>query len=335
MEERIAQLESAIAEIQKFMAAFNIDKQIFIHKDNTTPGMGTKVSVNSDGLVTDVKDLSPSDIPTLPISKIDGLPERLDDTVSRSQMNLLDDKIAKVLNHGDTIKTGAKVNVDGNGLVNEVMNLSQEDIPQLNMDKINGLAEAINMMKSTLATKQEQPTTVQQVQQIEVPESLIKRVSAIESSLANKANKDELSPIYNELGNKCDKRHTESGSYAVVDVDNNGFVTGGRQLAPKDLPPITIMDVEGLYDKLALIIDRNDFLKLSAEVSSLASRMKRLDEIMELETSLQATIKKVNDIQRKVNELDATLDRVLHDRTIKDEILSINKDINILKSSLK
>lgn len=334
MEERIAQLESAIAEIQKFIAAFNIDKQLLIHKDKTTSGIGTKVSVNSDGLVINVKDLSPSDIPTLPMSKIDGLPERLDNTVSRSQMESLDDKISKVLTHGETTKTGAKVNVDSNGLVNDVLPLTQEDIPQLNMDKIDGLAEAINMMKSAVATRQEQPTQVQQVQNIEIPESITNKLAELESSLGDKALKSDITQIYTELESKRDKSQTTPGSYSVVEVNDEGIVTGGRNLTLNDIPQLSVSDINGLPDKLATFADREVMANIIGEVHALNDRVINLDEVMKLQTSLEATISKVNQLQQQVNEISATISNIFQDHSTQDELLSLRKEISSIKSSI-
>lgn len=92
---------------------------------------GTKVKIDSKGLVTDVVPLLPDDIPELPISKIQGLQTALSNTRSAYVPE------SEVF----TVKpgTGCRVTWDNKGRVINTDRLHVEDIPSAVLDRINAL----------------------------------------------------------------------------------------------------------------------------------------------------------------------------------------------------
>lgn len=95
-------------------------------------GYGTKVNYDEHGLVVSVSDLLASDIPEIPISKVDGLSDVLKLLAShhKEDVNVIDD--IKV-----TPGTYCKVTYDQYGRVTSGYNLSINDIPMELITKIN------------------------------------------------------------------------------------------------------------------------------------------------------------------------------------------------------
>ena len=130
-----------------------------------TAGTHTKITYDSNGLVTGGTDLQASDIPTIPVTKIDGL------TVNASELNVLDgvDVLTSEINYlkgvtsdiqtqldnkviknsNITGSTKTKITYDSKGLVTGGADLEASDIPSLTLGKISDItvsAASINAL---------------------------------------------------------------------------------------------------------------------------------------------------------------------------------------------
>ena len=127
--------------------------------DDITAGTKTKITYDAKGLVTGGADLSEADIPSLHLAKI------TDVTVSAADVNQLDgiednvqDQLdAKVEKNADiTAGTHTKITYDAKGLVTAGADLSQADIPELNLTKISDVtatAAEVNQLHEAGAVK--------------------------------------------------------------------------------------------------------------------------------------------------------------------------------------
>ena len=108
-------------------------------------GTGIKVNYNSDGRIVSTVDLLPSDIPTLPITKIDGLEDiiKLFNSIKTESVDNKDIHDIKV-----TPGMFAKVNVDQHGRVVSGDKLNMNDIPTELISKINILESKIPSLAS-------------------------------------------------------------------------------------------------------------------------------------------------------------------------------------------
>lgn len=340
--ERLDNIESALADIQKFIAAFNIDKQLFIRRDNeATSGRGTKVTVNKDGIVVGVDDLNPADVPTLPMSKINGLSEALSDTISRKQLEIINSRIDKVLSPGKVVKTGTKVNVDENGLVQGVTDLIEEDIPQLSMSKINGLSEALSVLSNNVAKKEVPQVemiqeTFKPLRESDLPESVLERISNLQSNMANTVTLEQLEQLAKVLNQKTDSISSEPGVYTKVQVNEYGQFVTGDKLEKSDLPKLSIPDIEGLEQYTKNAVDIAEFNDVKASISSIESRMTTVSELLTLRGKIDQLLSDptINNLQTQVNELDGKVSSMLYDNSVNQEIDSIREQLITLSSRI-
>jgi hypothetical protein len=132
----------------------------------TTPGIYTKIQVDKKGLVISGSTLDISDLPELNISNITGLDEKLRNTISIEQFNILNDTVSTLLNSADKIKDVSSLESRLDHFVTDTeLGLIKYDIQDLNklvtslnencvqVDAINDVIDQINLNLSTLEGK--------------------------------------------------------------------------------------------------------------------------------------------------------------------------------------
>ena len=302
LEQRVANIETNIAKIMKLFAAFNIDKQQFVKGNKIVPGIGIKVAYNADGLILSSGNLETNDIPQLPIDKINGLESIIELKASIVDVQEMRNNLANMYSHTSTAQTGCKVNIDEHGFVNDVSGLNVDDIPQLPIDKINGLIDALNEAKSCVVkntndeyninagtgckiTYDEHGRVVSKSELSinDIPSEIITRLNNVESIMLHKADQSAVDVITNNMRNKIDsKASTNSGIFTKVIVDANGLVTKGESLTKNDLPRLNIDDIESLRQTLANMLSLNDLDEINSninDVRTVASTRLTADDI--------------------------------------------------------
>lgn len=135
-------------DLEKFK--FDVERMIKPAVDNLSEiiGTGIKVNYNSDGRIVSVAELLPSDIPLLPISKIEGLSDVINALNSQTISKNLENDIPNIkVNPG--IYT--KVSIDKYGRVISGEKIGINDIPNELIIKINNIeSKLINIPSNTL-----------------------------------------------------------------------------------------------------------------------------------------------------------------------------------------
>lgn len=355
--DRIDKIEDTLEKVNKLFAAFNIDKQQFVTTNRIQPGVGTKIAFDGDGLVKSSEDLSPQDIPALEIEKINGLKDAIDNKVDKNEIDNIQRSIDDVYHHTDTVKTGSKVNVDSHGFVNEVSDLLPEDIPQLSIDKIDGLQDELNQLKSIGGgaasvndlyeiqpgtgckvdyDKKGRITGSQPLSMNDIPNALIEKVNEVESSVSERARQSTVTELSKSINNKLDKnKPIKPGTYTKVSVDKNGLVTGNDELTKSDLPQLGINDITDLRDTL------ND----KAAVNLVEELNERIEEVRNEISSSKSNednqsrvgIERVHKLELKVSSLENTMNNILMKipgDTILRQLESITWEVNSLSGRI-
>ena len=112
---------------------------------NITPGTGTKINYDETGLIVSSADLLPSDIPSLPIDKIETLAERLKVLES---LDLIGNSVDKEEITPIAPGTFPKISYDNTGRVIGGSELSLDDIPQDILNRIDTLSKSISSSAS-------------------------------------------------------------------------------------------------------------------------------------------------------------------------------------------
>lgn len=305
------------------VSALKIDDQMYLHKNKPiVPGIGCKLAYDQNGLIVGVQQMAVSDIPNLTINKIDGLVERLDE-ISESMSSLNGDinKIKTSMMHGKVVSTGTKVNCDANGHVLSLSNLLPEDVPMLPMDKIEGLTDALEKIRSSIP---EPTVSIQQVapsdQQIRIsmsdlPNELVTQLNTIEATFVDYAPKQIVDRIQKELSSKIpmSAKKIRPGFYTSVYVNEHGVVEKARTLKFEDLPDITTRDIKDLDRVLASKVDRQDLNGIQSSIATLLDTNNRIGDILKLKTKLDtvASDADVKKLESEVKLLKGQVDTIL------------------------
>ena len=327
IEQRITSLETKVLQ---FIAAYNIDKQQFVKGTKINPGIGTKLAFDSNGLILSSETLKEDDIPPLSMDKIIGLKSDINNTASADDVTQIRNEIANIYNHTLTSKTGCKVNVDEHGFVNGVSDLNVEDIPQLTLDKIDGLKEALNELRAnsnaiqSIDTFTTNPGTGCKLTYDEhgrvinkseltiedLPAELLMRINQIDSSLASKAQQSSVDILTTKMLHKVDANSSISkGIYTKVNVDSNGLVTNGECLTKNDLPLIGVEDIEYLQQILdeKLNVDHLDQIMDNMEsIRNLCDAKLNVDDI-----KVKANVDTVHNLEMRVQHLEDVVNNVI------------------------
>ena len=349
---KVNQLEKDVRELITSLSGLRIDIQMAVQrKERIRPGTGCKIYYDSNGLIMKSEDLEAGDIPLLPIEKIDGLLERLQKKSSESKEKHEELKKIKA-------GSGIKINYDEYGRVTSSSeSLLPTDIPELTMNKIAGLEDAIKTIREELNGILNQrkekyriaPGTAVKVSYGEdgriisgseltmddIPRSLISKINLIESRIPSLASQEVVNTALSRLNKKLDANvPIYGGTFTKVHVDENGLVTQGDRITVEDIGTITINNIADLPSILKNKANQSDMIQVLNTVNQLASS-DQSSEIVRLKNMVES---KANDytvksIQAQVGNLTASIDNLLNripDRDIMDlvnTVLQSNEDI--------
>ena len=349
---KVNQLEKDVRELITSLSGLRIDIQMAVQrKERIRPGTGCKIYYDSNGLIMKSEDLEAGDIPLLPIEKIDGLLERLQKKSSESKEKHEELKKIKA-------GSGIKINYDEYGRVTSSSeSLLPTDIPELTMNKITGLEDAIKTIREELNGILNQrkekyriaPGTAVKVSYGEdgriisgseltmddIPRSLINKINLIESRIPSLASQEVVNTALSRLNKKLDANvPIYGGTFTKVHVDENGLVTQGDRITVEDIGTITINNIADLPSILKNKANQSDMIQVLNTVNQLASS-DQSSEIVRLKNMVES---KANDytvksIQAQVGNLTASIDNLLNripDRDIMDlvnTVLQSNEDI--------
>lgn len=349
---KVNQLEKDVRELITSLSGLRIDIQMAVQrKERIRPGTGCKIYYDSNGLIMKSEDLEAGDIPLLPIEKIDGLLERLQKKSSESKEKHEELKKIKA-------GSGIKINYDEYGRVTSSSeSLLPIDIPELTMNKIAGLEDAIKTIREELNGILNQrkekyriaPGTAVKVSYGEdgriisgseltmddIPRSLISKINLIESRIPSLASQEVVNTALSRLNKKLDANvPIYGGTFTKVHVDENGLVTQGDRITVEDIGTITINNIADLPSILKNKANQSDMIQVLNTVNQLASS-DQSSEIVRLKNMVES---KANDytvksIQAQVGNLTASIDNLLNripDRDIMDlvnTVLQSNEDI--------
>lgn len=351
LENRISAIEDKLDTVLKALAAFNIDKQFMIQREEKIKsGVGCKLAYNNDGLIVGSQPLTPTDIPNLPISKINGLEETIEQFITSNQLGEILSRIDRLETPTRTVKTGTKINVDSRGLVTDVSDLLEEDIPNLPIEKIIGLREQLDILKLSdkssnnvseefvkpgLGCKVEYDNMgrvlrTHELQEEDIPHTIITRLNNIESVLGSKASTEEVQTLVQELNKKADRLNTKSGIYHSVQVNSDGLVVNGYPISLDDLPDIPINKVSDLKEVLSNLASHETLVNLQNELATFDSKVNTLQNQEVRSTSNIDN----SEILSKLEELNARINNIIADKSVNDEINSIKSEIATIGARL-
>lgn len=192
--------------------------------DDIVAGTATKITYDTKGLVTGGADLSAADIPSLDSAKINTLGSYAKATEAGAigttdTLNVALGKLEKkaddavVGNEAITAGTHTKITYDAKGLVTAGADLSQADIPELNLSKVTDVtasAAEVNILDGAEITTTE--------------------LNALESISGN---------VQGQLDNKVEKNAAITGATKTkITYDEKGLVTAGADLSEADIPTL-------------------------------------------------------------------------------------------------
>lgn len=327
LEQHVSDLES---KVMQFITSYNIDKQHFVKGIKINPGIGTKVAYDSNGLIISNETLNEDDIPQLSIDKIIGLKSDINKKANNEDITKIRNDIANMYNHTSTSKSGCKVNIDEHGFVNDVSDLNIEDIPQLTLNKIDGLIEVLNELRTTAKVVQvddnftTNPGTGCKITYDEhgrvinkndlsiedLPAELLMRINQIDSLLSTKASQASVDIIATKVLNKVDANKViQRGTYTKVNVDSNGLVTNGECLTKNDLPPINVEDIEYLQQTLdeKLSVEHLDQIMTNIEsIRKLCDNKLNVDDI-----KYKANVDTVHNLELRVQHMEDVVNNII------------------------
>lgn len=372
IETMLIHLDQSVKTLTELMTSVIIDKQKWIQKNTPIPpGIGCKFAYDTNGLVLKNMGLEISDIPKLPISKIDGLERFLQDIVTSNDLKRLKiDILNNRLKKGDVVESGMKVSIDSNGLVVSVSDLLPTDIPQLPISKIDGLKDELEIIESAMTSfnsienddtykiqsgvfpkvtfdNQGRVIKGEPLSITDIPNELISKINELESIIPTLAPRITLDSINNKLLDKIDKNDDIiPGEYFKVRVDSKGLVIKGNStLSKSDLPKLSISDIEGLESSLRNKVDVDLYTTLNNSVSSIVSSISKINEVTNMknligkkanEEDLMRLSSKVNSLQNTINNInDSSNDIVMSTlENINKELSNINGRLSILEKKL-
>ena len=362
--DRIDRIEETIKNINQTINGYNIDKQYFVKSNNINPGVGTKVAYDSNGLVKSSEPLSQQDIPNLDMDKISGLKDAIDNKVSSADVKSIKNQLDMIYHHTDSVKTGTKVNVDSHGFVNDVSDLTPEDIPELSIDKISGLNDKLNQIEASIGNSNNmdsysiaagsgvkiqynekgQVTGSESLAIDDIPNELISQINRVEGEVSKRAYSDNVSKLARAVSEKIPYNDPiEPGTYSKVNVDKNGLVVKGDKLNKSDLPELGINDISGLNESLSDKATANQVVELNEELQQVRSMVentnvssnndsKYLDRIHRLELKVSHIEDQVNNVLQNIpgDMILKQLDSIVYQlNTISGRVSVIEKKLNI------
>lgn len=328
IEKAIEELTAKVNSIEQKMTGVMIDVQSCIPKKlELQPGTGVKLSYDKDGLVRGSSSLEPSDIPTLPMTKIEGLEECWHNIPTSSEMKQVQAELQQKTAKGSVTDTATKVNIDANGHVVGTGDLTQEDIPNIPIAKIINLSTVLSDINGKIAvlrnSVKELSDTVKQLQS--TPRIPVVTFSENgESQLQSQIN--ELSQavfLINQRLNRRDSHYTSPirvspGRYSSFTVDRSGSIVAADEM--------TDVDVETIHAEINEI--KSTLSQLTQRLQAKADAV----DVTKLQNTLNQKISDIPDMRMVVNSAKDITDRDDRLNRLDDSVNSLNnrmKSINL------
>lgn len=358
----IVHLLKDVTVLTQDVSAIKIDIQNVIQRNSPIPpGIGCKFAYDKNGLILKATSLESSDIPKLPISKIDGLEQALSHIVVDSDLERLKVDIQNSrLKKGNPIDTGVKVSIDSNGLVVSVSELNITDIPILPMSHIRGLSNELELIKASIednakAISEEKIVNAgtypkitfdntgrvisgTQLSITDIPNEIITKLNELEAKMPMFASNSLVTNLSKKLNDKLDSnRDITPGEYTKVIVDKNGLVIRGNNLSKLDLPELTIKDITDLDIQLRNRATIDQFTELNNTVSQLVSYIDKINDVVKLKNEVNKKAKEEDMllISSKVDSLQSLVDKLNQPNELIVTMLdSVNKQLSDINARI-
>jgi len=358
IQNRIRTLEQELEAAKKQLTALKIDSKTSVKAEKPiSPGMACKVAYNAAGLVYAGSPLDVSDIPDIPIDKVTGLRDLISSLPGRAELSRISSAFDSFTKKSIPAVSGCKVNVDDHGLVIDASPLLVEDIPELPVEKISGLAENLELIKASIPTVTEdrfstiagngckvfwdskgRVTGGSELTMQDIPTQLTGRLQKIESRILNMASIDDINNIRDTVFSRLDAMQTDikPGIYTKLTVSSTGQITGVSNLTKEDLPQLTVEDITGLdsvllgkasTDDISIILDRITQLENTQPVSIQSSANVEIPEIRQELMELRSKIDQ--QVSLPVEQILAELNN------LRNEVITLSGRISVIERELQ
>lgn len=266
-----------------------------VHSHTSTVSTGCKINVDDHGFVNGVSNLLPDDIPTLPISKIEGLQTVLD------HLNSLENaRIKSTGDHRVNPGTGCKLDYDEYGRIINKHDLSMEDIPSELISRLNIVESNIGTLASQKSLTNLSGIIVNKLDaNTPITPGIYTKLVVDSKGLVVKGDvldKEDLPPIdiqdvsglRQELNSKADR-----GDLTTLNETVSSLISSITRLG----------DIQVIKDQFESKADRSDVLVLKNQVSSLKTLLDTLTGSMPSDQLL----KKVDDMLVAINTIEGRL----------------------------
>jgi len=355
MQTELSSCESRLEAGLKDITALELKTaNMFTNTVNVKPSTATKVIFNKYGQIVNTEPLSQSDIPEINIVKVNGLQARLDKYATQDDIKQILDLINRKTATGSATKTGTKVSIDANGRVVNMASLTADDIPNIPVDKVNGLKQSLDYLNRVINSRSVTPSTpgssytVQpgtgtkitydssgrvvrstNLSVADIPRSLLDDIAEIHNQLANVATQADILTLTTVLAGKADKVNTIPGNYTKVAVNQFGQVVDGGYLTKDDLPRFNISDIAGLTEALNNTAKREDINSLRSKIGTVEYN----DSITKSQVNvLDRDLNNLTDIVQKLSNAVAELQQHIINPTASHEEVLL-AEIEKLKST--
>ena len=356
---KIDELTTRVNSIEQKVTGMMIDVQSYIPKRlEIEPGTGTKISYDKDGIVRGSLPLEATDIPALPMSKIEGLDELKSNTISITDLKKFEEEINKKVSPGEIKATGTKVNIDSNGNVVGIGTLTQEDIPQISINHVTKLSDTLSDFNGRLSAISNS---------IKSLDDRIKSINFVSKNSDNSNGNSNYAQIVSEINelsqaiflinqrlNRRDSYYSSpvrvpAGRYSAFTVDHNGTIVSADELTDVDVETIhaEINEMKGEISKILqsmkLKADSIEMTKLQNTLDRKISDIPNMRKAIDAVNQINERDERLRKLDESVQSIDTQMRSVLQEKhggggaafyTISAEIDSINRSIEYLMTTL-
>lgn len=356
---KIDELTTRVNSIEQKVTGMMIDVQSYIPKRlEIKPGTGTKISYDKDGIVRGSLPLEATDIPALPMSKIEGLDELKSNSISITDLKKFEEEINKKVSPGEIKATGTKINIDSNGNVVGIGTLTQEDIPQISIDHVTKLSDILSDFNGRLSAISNS---------IKSLDDRIKSINSVSKNSNNSNGNSNYAQIVSEINelsqaiflinqrlNRRDSYYSSpvrvpAGRYSAFTVDHNGTIVSADELTDVDVETIhaEINEMKGEISKILqsmkLKADSIDMTKLQNTLDRKISDIPNMRKAIDAVNQINERDERLRKLDESVQSIDTQMRSVLQEKsggggaafyTISAEIDSINRSIDYLMTTL-
>lgn len=234
-------------------------------------------------------------------NKISELDDKISDINKVINSIKIDEQMFLKSNKNITPSTSCKVSYDSKGLIISSNKLEPSDIPNLQIDKIDGLRNILDN---------------------KVDFNMIDR-------LTNDMNKRNIDMNENSI----------VGCGTKVNYNENGNIVSTSDLTINDLPKLSIKDIDGLNVVLHDKATQSDIIQLNDTISSITNTMFRIGEITGIknELNIKANNKDLLTLSTKVDSMQNLmniLSEKIPNELIIDQLKQIQDDISMLSGRI-